>query len=275
MHSGDPPVVQAATPSSVPAPSDAPTTTSPVSSSDTGNDDDRAEAADQVTRPLPVKEQLRFKPMYTFPKGATRYKAELQFESLLPYAGLFFPGLDVPGLWSVARVQITGESLENAAGVAGGLEDLNFVDFAAAEFGLLTLGLGGATVFPLATSSELGQGKWQVGPAFAFGIDPVRAFRIAALVQGLWSVAGSSNSPNLGYATVQPFITVHLPASVFLSSDDTMSFYWAGGSTTVPVNLGLGYAFTKHFVGVAKCGVTVAGAEQGAIKGEVDLNFLP
>jgi hypothetical protein len=74
---------------------------------------------------------------------------------------------------------------------------------------------------------------------------------------------------------VQPFITVHLPASLFLSSDDTMNFYWAGGSTTVPVNLGLGYSFTQHFVAVAKCGVTVAGSEQGAIKGEVDLDFLP
>jgi hypothetical protein len=213
--------------------------------------------------------------MYTFPNGSTRYKAELQFEAVLPYGGLFFPGIDVPGVWSIARLQITGESLQNANGVAGGLEDLNFLDLAAANLGPLTIALGGATVFPLATSTELGQGKWQVGPAFGFIIDPVPALKISALVQGLWSVAGSSESPNLGYATVQPFLAVYLPASLFLVSDDTMSFYWAGGSTTVPVNLGLGYPFTKHFVGVLKCGVTVAGSDQGAIKGEANFAFLP
>jgi hypothetical protein len=213
--------------------------------------------------------------MYTFPEGATRYKAQLQFEAILPYAGFFVPGPDLGGPWSVARLQITGESVQNASGVAGGLEDLNFVDLVATLVGPLAVGLGGTTVFPLATRPELGQGKWQVGPALGFWIDPVPALKIAALVQGLWSVAGSSQSPDLGYATVQPFLAVYLPASLFLSSDATMSFYWAGGSTTVPVNLGLGYSFTKCFVGVAKAGVTVAGAGQGAILGEVDLDFLP
>jgi hypothetical protein len=103
----------------------------------------------------------------------------------------------------------------------------------------------------------------------------VRALRVAALIQGLWSVAGSSQRPNLGYATVQPFLSVYLPASLFLSSDAQMSFYWSGGATTVPVNLGFGRGFSQHFVGVIKCGVTVAGAGQGQIKGEVDLDFLP
>jgi hypothetical protein len=238
-------------------------------------DADRDDAASEVTNPLPVRTQLRFKPMYTFPNGATRYIAELQFESLLPYDGLFFPGLQVQGLWSVARLQVTGESLQNAAGVAGGLEDLNFNDLAAAPVGPFTLGLGGATVFPLATSPQLGQQKWQVGPAADFMVDPVRALKVAALVQALWSVAGSSQAPNLGYVTVQPFLTVYLPASLFLTSDAQMSFYWAGGSTTVPVDLGLGYGFSKHFAGVIKTYVTVAGAGQGDIKGEVDLDFLP
>jgi hypothetical protein len=256
-------VVANAPASQAPAPSDAST------------DEDREEAEGEVTTPLPIKKQLNFKSMYTFPNGATRYNAELQFESVLPYDAVFFPGLQLEGIWSVARLQITGESLQNGAGVAGGLEDLNFVDLAAMPVGPFNLGLGGATVFPLATSPELGQGKWQVGPAAAFLIYPVRALKISALLQGLWSVAGSSQSPNLGYLTVQPFLAAYLPAALFLSSDAQMSFYWEGGSTTVPVNLGFGHGFSKHFVGVIKCGVTVAGANQGAIKGEVDLDFLP
>jgi hypothetical protein len=186
-------------------------------------------AADEATNPLPIKRQLAFKPMYTFPNGATRYKAELQFEPILPYKGLLIPDLDVEGLWSVARIQLTGESLQNAMGTAGGLEDLDFVDVVAKRFGPLTLAAGGATVFPLATSTALGQGKWQVGPAVAYRWDPLAALKIASLVQGLWSVAGSSQSPNLAYVTVQPFVTVDLPAALFFSSDPTMKFYWAGG----------------------------------------------
>jgi hypothetical protein len=247
----------------------------PIASASTQDEEDQA--AGESTNPLPVKEQLKFKPMYTFPEGATRYKAELQFEPTLPYPGVIVPGLEIEGLWSVARLQLTGESLQNASGTAGGLEDLNFVDLAAYRWGLLTLAGGVASVFPLATSSQLGQGKWQVGPALAFDFLPVPALRIAALTQGLWSVAGSSASPTLAYATVQPFITVLLPAALILSSDATMNFYWAGGSTTVPVNLGFGHAFSKWFVGTLKCQVTVAGAasDLGTIKGEVDLTFLP
>jgi hypothetical protein len=245
----------------------------PVASAST--QDEREQVAKEATNPLPFKEQLKFKPMYTFPDGAIRYKAQLQFEPVLPYPGALVPGLELEGLWSVARLQLTGESLQNASGTAGGLEDLNFVDLAAHRWGSLTLGAGVASVFPLATSSQLGQGKWQVGPAAAFDFLPVPALRIAALAQGLWSVAGSSASPTLAYATVQPFITVHLPATLFLSSDATMNVYWAGGSTTVPVNLGFGHAFSKWFVGTIKCQVTVAGSDTGAIEGEVDLTFLP
>jgi hypothetical protein len=54
-----------------------------------------------------------------------------------------------------------------------------------------------------------------------------------------------------------------------------MNFYWAGGSTTIPVNLGLGYAFSKHFVGAIKGTLTVAGHDDGTWKGELELTFLP
>ena len=247
----------------------------PTESAPTQEEQEQAE--EEATDPLPVTDQLRFKSMYTFPHGASRYKAELQFEPLLPYPGVILPGLDIEGLWSLARVQLTGESLQNAQGTAGGLEDLNFVDLAADRLGPLTLGVGVATVFPLATSAQLGQGKWQLGPALGFDLRPVSALRVAAIAQGLWSVAGSSASPTLAYATVQPFLTVSLPEALFLSSDATMSFYWAGGSTTVPVNLGFGHAFSKHFVGTLKCQVTVAGpaSDRGEIRGDFVLTIFP
>jgi hypothetical protein len=237
--------------------------------------DEAKVAAEEATNPVPTKEQLKFKPMYTFPHGATRYEAQLQFEGVLPYPGVMIPDLVLDGVWSIARIQLTGENLQNASGTFGGLEDLNFVDVVANRFGALTLGAGFGSVFPLATSAQLGNGKWQLGPAAAFHVEGIPALRIAALAQALWSVAGSSQFPNLAYATVQPFITVDLPDALFLSTDATMKFYWAGGSTTVPVNLGFGHAFSQRFVGTVKGQVTVAGADQGEIQGEIDLNFQP
>jgi hypothetical protein len=103
-------------------------------------------------------------------------------------------------------------------------------------------------VFPVATASALGQGKVQLGPAAALRLEAIPQLKLAALVQNLYSIAGSNQSPDLAYVTVQPFITVHLPGAMFLSSDATMKFYWQGGRSTVPVNIGLGHAFGARFV---------------------------
>jgi hypothetical protein len=234
------------------------------------------EEAEDATSPLPTRPQLRFRPRYSFPNGAIRYDAELQFEARLPYPGALIPDLDLWGLWSLVRVQVTGESLENAAGTFGGLEDLTFVDVAVKSFGPVFLGAGLGSVFPLATSPELGTGKWQLGPAVAGRFDPLPGtLRIATLTQAIWSVAGSNQFPNLAYVSVQPFITWYLPAQLFLLTDATMRFVWAGGATTVPVNLGFGHAFSDHFVGTVRCYVTLTGPQQGAIQGELDLNFRP
>ena len=234
------------------------------------------EEAEDATSPLPTRAQLRFRPRYTFPNGPVRYAAELQFEARLPYRGALIPDLDLWGLWSVVRVQVTGESFENAAGTFGGLRDLNFVDVAARAFGPVFLGVGVGSVFPLATSPELGQGKWQLGPAIAGRFDPLPGtLRMAVLTQAIWSVAGSNQFPNVAYVSVQPFITWYLPAELFLLTDATMRFFWAGGPTTVPVNLGFGHAFSDRFVGSVRCQVILTGPFQDAIQGELDLNFRP
>ena len=52
-------------------------------------------------------------------------------------------------------------------------------------------GPGFGTVSPLATSSQLGPAKWQLGPAVGFKYDGVSVLTIAAYAQALWSVAGS------------------------------------------------------------------------------------
>jgi hypothetical protein len=94
-------------------------------------------------------------------------------------------------------------------------------------------------------------------------------------LQNFYSVAGNSQSPDLAYVTVQPFVTVHLPSDCFLSSDATMNFSWRGGKSTVPVDLGFGRVFGKHFVGSMQFWYTLADSGQGEIKVRAVLNFEP
>jgi hypothetical protein len=234
----------------------------------------RQEALDEATTPIPIRTQLAFKPSYTFPHGSDRYTAELQFSPILPYAGTWIPTLEVPGVWSLARFQISGESLENSDGSFSGLTDLKVVDLAALRAGPLDVGAGFATVFPMATTPELGQGKWQVGPAVGARLGTLAPLKIAVLVQNLYSVAGSSQSPNLAYVIVQPFVTLDLPADLFLSSNAEMDFYWRGGKSTVPVDLGFGRAFSDRFVGSVEFWYTVADNDRGDIKVRAVINFV-
>jgi hypothetical protein len=239
------------------------------------NAERQEEAADEATTPLPMKTQIAFKPSYTFPNGADRYTAELQFEGILPYNGFLIPDLHVPDYWSIARVQLPAESLQNSQGPASGLGDLTLTDLVARHLGPLNVGAGFATVFPMATTGALGQGKWQLGPALGVALQGIPQMRIAVLVQNFYSVAGNSQSSDLAYVTVQPFVTLHLPADMFLSTDATMNFYWRGGKSTVPIDLGVGRAFSEHFVGTLDLWYTVAESDRGNIEVRAVLNFQP
>jgi hypothetical protein len=232
-------------------------------------------ATDTATTTLPAKTQIAFKPSYTFPNGADRYKAELLFEPVLRYRGFLIPDLEVPGFWSISRLQLPAESEQNALGNASGLGDLTVTDLLVHAAGPLNVGLGFASVFPMATDPALGQGKWQLGPALGLRVMPPSALHASVLVQNFYSVAGDSQSPGLGYVSVQPFVSVHFPGDWFLSTDATMTFAWRGRKTSVPVDLGAGHAFSEHFVGTMQLWYTTAGDEIGDVKVRAVLAFQP
>jgi len=53
--------------------------------------------------------------------------------------------------------------------------------------------------------------QMQFGPAAAASVDITRTFQLGAFEQTLWSVAGDSQQPSLGYITLQPLVALHLP----------------------------------------------------------------
>jgi hypothetical protein len=248
----------------------------PASQPTTATETAIARAIDQaqVPLPLPSRSQISIKPSYTFASGTLHYKSDLLFEPRLVYRAFLIPGLRVPGFWSIARIQLRGEGLQNVNGSFSGLTDLTLANVVAHRLGFLALAVGYATVFPTATAPALGQSKLQLGPAVAARVFGIPRLSLAALVEYFHSVAGSTQSPALAYVTVQPFIILHLPAAMFLSSDSAMTFYREGGRTTVPLNLGLGHAFGLDFELAVRVYYTVAGADRGTLKVEALLNFL-
>lgn len=229
----------------------------------------------QTNHPLPTTLQLDFQAQYAFRNGDTRYVAQLQFQPAMPYDGFFIPGVEVSGFRSVARPKILAQSQQIGDTSASGLTDLQFTDGVVHELGPLELGTGWTTVFPMATNPALGQGKWQLGPAVLAYLDLAPEVSIASLVHVVWSVAGDTHRPALGYAILEPLLEVRLPGRVSIFSNQEMDFYWKGGKSTLPVNIGVGHDFNGHFVGQLQCAYTLAGQGQGGVQSGVVLNFQP
>jgi hypothetical protein len=233
---------------------------------------DVAEMIRDSTSPIPRRSVLKFKPAYTWPASGG-YRADLGLEAVFAYAGFIIPEVNVPNFRSLARLEWTASSVQGSSGAFGGLGDIRFVDAVARTWGTFGAGLGYCTVFPSATTPGLGQGKWQLGPALVLSTRALANVDLAVLVQNFYSVAGNSQSPDLAYVAVQPLLTAHLPAQLYVATNATMSFYWRGPGTTVPINLVLGRAFGPGFAGSIEVDYTIAGAGLGNVFVEATLIF--
>jgi hypothetical protein len=120
--------------------------------------------------------------------------------------------------------------------------------------GKLIWGAGPAWVFPTATSSILGQGKVSIGPSVVVLVQPDH-WSLGALVNNVWSFAGSGGRPEVNQMTLQYFVTYNLKKGWNVSSSPIISANWdkkallnaanggdttSGGRWTVPVGGGVG-----------------------------------
>jgi len=107
-----------------------------------------------------------------------------------------------PILWQPYSTQNTGGEF--------GFGDMSPTFFLSpAKHGTLIWGAGPAWVFPTATNQLLGQGKVSVGPSVVALMQPGH-WSIGALVNNVWSFAGSGGRPEVNQMTLQYFITYNL-----------------------------------------------------------------
>lgn len=131
-----------------------------------------------------------------------------------------------------------------------GLGDMNPTLFLSPVHpGKVIWGVGPALVFPTATNDVLGQGKLSLGPSVVALAQP-RHWTLGALMNNVWSVAGSGSRPSVNQMTLQYFINYNLKKGWYLSVSPIITANWqasSGNVWTVPFGGGIGRVMKVGF----------------------------
>ena len=127
-----------------------------------------------------------------------------------------------------------------------GLGDISIFDLVSIKQSWGRWGFGPALVFPTATATALGQGKWQAGPALAVIYTGAKNLTVGFAAENPISFAGPSDRPAASALSITPTLTRNLPGNWFAGhSDLNWVFNWQdGGRATIPVGLQVGKVFT-------------------------------
>lgn len=118
-------------------------------------------------------------------------------------------------------------------GGAFGLGDTNPTFFLSpGKSGKLIWGAGPAFVSPTATSTILGQGKFSIGPSFVALTQPGH-WTVGALVNNVFSVAGSTHRPYVNQMLLQYFINYNMKEGWYISISPILTANWRGSSGNV------------------------------------------
>jgi len=124
-----------------------------------------------------------------------------------------------------------------------GLGDMNPSFFLSpAKPGKLIWGGGPALVIPTATNDILGQGKLSLGPSVVLLAQPPH-WTLGALINNVWSVAGSSSRPPVNQMLLQYFINYNMKHGWYTTIQPIITADWRasnGNVWTVPFGGGIG-----------------------------------
>ena len=106
----------------------------------------------------------------------------------------------------------------------------------------LIWGIGPAFVIPTATSTLLGQGKFSIGPS-VLALSQPGHWTLGALINNVWSVAGSGSRPPVNEMQLQAFVTYQMKKGWYVATSPIIEANWrapSGSVWLVPVGGGVG-----------------------------------
>jgi len=127
-----------------------------------------------------------------------------------------------------------------------GLEDLETSFFLSpAKNSTWVWGVGPIFDFPIASSSELGTGRWSVGPtaALAYSENPWSNYILA---YQLMSFAGNRGRGSVNQTYIEPQISYNFGSGWYVDCDPAITFDWtadAANAWTIPMGADVGKAF--------------------------------
>ena len=132
----------------------------------------------------------------------------------------------------------------------GGFGDIALVTVLSPNIPGVILGFGPTFIFPTAPTHDLGQGKFQMGPAVVLGFIS-KNWVGGIFPQHWWSVAGSRATPVTSQTNIQYFLARMLPGAWQISLTPNILIDWrADGRNQVTFPIGLGFGRTFRLGGV-------------------------
>jgi hypothetical protein len=150
--------------------------------------------------------------------------------------------LEIYGIEENTPAYFAATGVQNAAGVSGFGDMVPTFFFTPAKPHKVIVGAGPAFTLPTATSNVLGQGKLSIGPSVVVLTQP-GPWTVGALVNNVWSVAGSGSRTDVNQMMLQYFVNYNLKKGWYLSVAPIINANWKaspGNVWTVPVGGGAG-----------------------------------
>ena len=157
--------------------------------------------------------------------------------------------LEIFGIEENTPPYLSAQTVQKSAGVFGFGDMSPSFFFSPAKPGKLIWGAGPVFVLPTATSKVLGQGKLSMGPSMVALVQP-GPWTIGALINNVWSVAGSGGRTSVNQMTLQYFVNYNLKKGWYLSSAPVITANWkaaSGNVWNVPIGGGVGRVFRLGF----------------------------
>lgn len=101
----------------------------------------------------------------------------------------------------------------------------------------LIWGLGTVMLLPTAAEASLGTEKWGLGPA-AVALKQDGPWTYGALVNHLWSVAGSNSRSNISLTFIEPFFAHSSKHGTTFTLMSEATFNWMSDQWTIPLEAG-------------------------------------